>query len=101
MADTTIDPEQLTRWRLILGKDSQECLGSMGARCLSAHQQQMDQALATIYDESGEDSEQQERSAGLGGLGAAAGQSGWGTFATTSRKMSTPSFRTTPSNGAG
>lgn len=65
------DPEQLQRWRLILGKEAQECLGSPS---LSSDQQQMDEALAAIYDEScgeGEDGtgggRGSPRSAGLGG----------------------------------
>jgi hypothetical protein len=49
----TFDPSQLTRWRLILGKDSQECLSQMcaGGMGLSGEQQEMDEALAAIYDE--------------------------------------------------
>ena len=45
------NPEQLTRWRLILGKDSQECLGGMaaGGCTLSAEQLEMDEALEAIY----------------------------------------------------
>ena len=32
-------PEQLSRWRLVLGKDSQECLSQLGSGCsLSAEQ---------------------------------------------------------------
>lgn len=44
-------PEQLTRWRLILGKDSQESLSHMSpAGCaLSAEQLEMDEALEAIY----------------------------------------------------
>lgn len=65
---TTFDPSQLTRWRLVLGKDSQECLGGMcaGGVGLSAEQQEMDEALAAIYDETEGDGESR-RSAGLGG----------------------------------
>ena len=65
------DPDQLTRWRLILGKDSQECLSGMcgaGGMGLSAEQQEMDEALAAIYDETeGEEGDSSRRSAGLGG----------------------------------
>src|SRR5262249_1968882 len=45
------DPEQLKRWRLILGKDSQECLSGMceGGCALSAEQLEMDEALEAIY----------------------------------------------------
>jgi hypothetical protein len=47
----SIDPEQLNRWRLILGKESQECLSQMSPGCcsLSAEQQEMDEALEAIY----------------------------------------------------
>ncbi len=43
--------EQLLRWRLILGKSSQECMSGMSpAGCaLSAEQQEMDEALEAIY----------------------------------------------------
>ncbi len=65
---TTFDPSQLTRWRLVLGKDSQECLSGMcaGGMGLSAEQQEMDEALAAIYDET-EGEGDSPRSAGLGG----------------------------------
>ncbi len=51
-APTPIDnTEQLLRWRLILGRDSQEPLAGMSQnRCqLSAEQQEMDEALEAIY----------------------------------------------------
>jgi hypothetical protein len=43
--------DQLNRWRLILGKDSQACLAAMSpAGCaLSAEQLEMDEALEAIY----------------------------------------------------
>ena len=43
--------EQLTRWRLILGKDAQDDMARMSpAGCaLSAEQQEMDEALEAIY----------------------------------------------------
>lgn len=43
--------EQLTRWRLILGKDSQESMAGMSpSGCsLSAEQMEMDEALEAIY----------------------------------------------------
>ena len=64
-----IDPSQLRRWRLILGKDSQECLSGFCADgCgLSADEQLMDEALAAIYDETAEAGEHGQRQAGLGG----------------------------------
>ncbi len=70
---TTVDKEQLKRWRLILGQHAQESLANMGGAggCeLSAEQHGMDEALAAIYDEtSGESGDQPgrgQRSAGLG-----------------------------------
>jgi hypothetical protein len=63
-----IDDEQLKRWRLVLGKDSQDSLSSMcsgGGLTLSADQAEMDEALAAIYDETGE-GQTQQRAAGLG-----------------------------------
>lgn len=61
----SFDPEQLRRWRLVLGKDSQGALDGMQSFSLSAGDAEMDEALAAIYDETG--SEGGERSAGLGG----------------------------------
>jgi hypothetical protein len=51
-------PEQLNRWRLVLGKDSQECLSGMSScGCnLSAEQMEMDEALEALYS-SGSDQE--------------------------------------------
>ncbi|MBN8246068.1 MAG: VWA domain-containing protein [Verrucomicrobia bacterium] len=64
------DPEQLKRWRLILGAAAQEDLDRMGACNLSEEQRGMDEALAAIYDESsGEEPGPRRgggRSAGLG-----------------------------------
>lgn len=62
-----LDPEQLTRWRLVLGKDSQESLSQMstGGCSLSAEQLEMDEALAAIYDET-DSADGAGRSAGLG-----------------------------------
>ena len=66
-----IDVDQLRRWRLILGKDSQDQLAGFsneGGCALSEDQQLMDEALAAIYDETGdEEGQSQQRSAGLGG----------------------------------
>lgn len=66
----TLDPEQVNRWRLILGRDSQESLSQMcpNGCSLSPEQLEMDQALAEIYDETeGEETDSKKRSAGLGG----------------------------------
>jgi hypothetical protein len=71
MTAPAFDPEQLRRWRLILGKDSQESLCAMGGQpfaALSSGDAEMDDALAAIYDATlgeGGDSEGGERSAGL------------------------------------
>lgn len=69
MSKPPIEPEQLRRWRLILGKDSQESLNRMGNQSfqLSADQALMDEALAAIYDETEEEREGRGRNAGLGG----------------------------------
>jgi hypothetical protein len=68
MANTSIDQEQLRRWRLVLGKDSQTYLSGMchGGLELSSDQMLMDEALAAIYDESEEATQSRQRSAGLG-----------------------------------
>lgn len=64
-----IDPEQLRRWRLILGKDSQESLCGLAGQGvqLTADQALMDEALAAIYDETAGEGQGSQRSAGLGG----------------------------------
>jgi hypothetical protein len=61
-------PEQLRRWRLILGKDAQAPLDGLGACTLGAGDTEMDAALAAIYDEISEDDDgsPKQRSAGLG-----------------------------------
>ena len=41
--------EQLARWRLILGEESQKDFSAMGMPQLSAEQMLMDHALAAIY----------------------------------------------------
>lgn len=63
-----ITPEQLTRWRLVLGKDSQDSLSTMSPNgcSLSPEQLEMDEALAAIYDETGEQAGTGPRQAGLG-----------------------------------
>ena len=66
---TPFDPEQLRRWRLVLGKDSQESLDGMSAQVcsLSAADAEMDDALAAIYDETASEGDGTgQRSAGLG-----------------------------------
>lgn len=67
---SNFDPEQLRRWRLILGKDSQPALSSMGGCGLSDADAEMDEALGAIYDEIPEEAENDgrsaSRSAGLG-----------------------------------
>ncbi len=67
---TTPNPEQLRRWRLILGKDAQAPLDGLGGGgcALSGGDAEMDDALAAIYDEvpEAEDGSPKQRSAGLG-----------------------------------
>jgi hypothetical protein len=61
------DPEQLRRWRLILGKDAQAPLDGMGGCALGSGDAEMDEALAAIYDEVPEEGDSpKQRSAGLG-----------------------------------
>jgi len=63
----TTDLEQLRRWRLILGKDSQASLDNMGSCSLGGGDSEMDAALAAIYDDIPEDDDApKQRSAGLG-----------------------------------
>jgi hypothetical protein len=64
----SLNQEQLTRWRLVLGKDSQDYLSQMspGGCTLSVEQSEMDAALAAIYDETPETSGDGRRQAGLG-----------------------------------
>jgi VWA domain containing CoxE-like protein len=52
-----IDPEQLQRWRLILGKGAEESLGKMGSCALAGELSELDEALEAIYtsDEMGQD----------------------------------------------
>lgn len=61
------DNEQLRRWRLVLGKDSQEALGAMcsDSFALGAGDAEMDEALAAIYDETEAETLGGQRSAGL------------------------------------
>src|SRR5258708_7844065 len=68
MADgNKLSPEQLRRWRLVLGKDSEESLGCMGqGSSLSGADAEMDEALAAIYDESEAEAAAGQRGAGLG-----------------------------------
>jgi len=65
-----IAPEQLGRWRLILGASSQDQLNQYGGGdlALDADQQLMDEALAAIYDQTQEAGDSGgKRSAGSGG----------------------------------
>lgn len=63
------DIEQISRWRMVLGKDAHEALGQCGggAPVLNGEQQLMDEALAAIYDETEVDGTSAARQAGLGG----------------------------------
>ncbi len=72
------DPEQLLRWRLILGKGAQESLESCSGRpcMLTGDMAEMDEALEAIYDDSNELSrgEWEERSRTRTHGGAAKGR---------------------------
>ncbi len=63
---TPPDPEQLRRWRLILGQDAQQPLDAIGGCSLTAGDAEMDAALAAIYDEVPDGDAPKDRSAGLG-----------------------------------
>ncbi|HZZ82286.1 MAG TPA: VWA domain-containing protein [Gemmataceae bacterium] len=64
---SNLNPDELRRWRLVLGKDSQESLNRMGGCALSSADGELDDALGAIYDETGgEDDGDGQRSAGLG-----------------------------------
>lgn len=66
--ETKKDMEQsMTRWRLILGQDSEDRFGKMGASGLGGDMDMMDQALAAIYN---------LNSPGSFGSGGAAGAGG-------------------------
>jgi hypothetical protein len=61
------DPEQLRRWRLILGHQAQAPLDGLGTCTLGSGDAEMDAALAAIYDEvPDDDGDAKQRSAGLG-----------------------------------
>lgn len=64
----TFDPEQLRRWRLVLGKDSQDalCQTCDAEVALSPGDAEMDDALAAIYDQTEGEGDASQRSAGLG-----------------------------------
>ena len=61
------DPEQLRRWRLVLGKDAQAPIDGMGGSALTGGDSEMDEALAAIYDEVPDEETPKQRTAGLGG----------------------------------
>ena len=62
-----VDLAQLKRWRLILGASAHDSLNQCCGRCdLSPEQNEMDQALAAIYDASEDVPGSSPRSAGLG-----------------------------------
>ncbi|MEZ6122473.1 MAG: hypothetical protein R3C49_04770 [Planctomycetaceae bacterium] len=68
MNQPTGHDEQIKRWRLVLGKNSQDALNGMcPSGCgLSDSQQQMDEALAAIYDETDADGQASSRHGGIG-----------------------------------
>jgi len=61
------DPEQLRRWRLVLGKDAQASFEQMGGCPLGDGDAEMDAALSAIYDDVPDEATTAgQRSAGLG-----------------------------------
>ncbi|MDR1901706.1 MAG: VWA domain-containing protein, partial [Treponema sp.] len=68
-AEAQLLNRQLKRWRLILGKSSEEKLNSLqsgGPSLLNSEENIMDEALAAIYDHTGEPDGSSKRGAGLG-----------------------------------
>lgn len=65
---TTVDPEQLRRWRLVLGRDAESELGAMqeGSFQLEDEALAIDEALAAIYDETEGEGLVPSRGAGRG-----------------------------------
>jgi hypothetical protein len=65
---TTVDPEQLRRWRLVLGRDVESELGAMqeGSFQLDDEGLAIDEALAAIYDETEGEGVLSSRGAGRG-----------------------------------
>lgn len=63
-----LEPEQLQRWRLILGKQAQDALSGMspGGCPLTDAQAEMDEALGAIYDDAPEQDRSSQRQAGHG-----------------------------------
>jgi hypothetical protein len=73
-----IDPTQLARWRLILGKSAEDALQKMGGRdghpILGADQQELDEALEAIYSSDEIDKEEWEGEKKIGAPGPAKGR---------------------------
>ena len=77
---STISPDQLSRWRLILGKDAEQSLNEFmpGGFALSSEQQEMDEALEAIYSSASDEEisrEEWESSPDKRGPGFAKGRS--------------------------
>ena len=77
MSAIPFTPDQLARWRLILGKESQESLCGMGGCGLSNEQTEMDEALEAIYggDEEQEISKDEWGRKTIGPHGSSSGRS--------------------------
>ena len=103
--------EQLSRWRLILGRDAQECMARMSpAGCaLSAEQLEMDEALEAIYASESEQEISRRRVGsahgrpaprrGQGALDCRGWRGGSIRFATSFPRMSWSCCSRTPSSG--
>jgi Mg-chelatase subunit ChlD len=64
-----MNKEQITRWRLILGKAAEQNLEESGEVSLSAQQEKMDAALGEIYDDnSGDSNSEAKQQRKVGGL---------------------------------
>jgi len=63
-----LEPEQLQRWRLILGKQAQDALSGMSPAgwSLTDAQAEMDEALGAIYDDAPDQDRSSQRQAGHG-----------------------------------
>ena len=84
--------EQLSRWRLILGAETEESFSGMGGSPLSREELLMDAALGAIYGGPGES---------FGGSGGGGGKGPWGTCGPSSTRRRWRWCRTTPLSARG
>ena len=86
--------ERQTRWRLILGAESQPDFAQMGAAPLSQEELLIDGALAAIY---GRPEESFQAAGQGGGHGPLTLPNGWGICAASLIRRLWPLYKTTPS----